>query len=116
MVSQYAHPIAAVRPWNEGAGWKVDGPVGEGLLWLVEIAHPDPREGTCDAYFVADTVEVNDGRLELSLHARPGELEGNITPRISVRVLAPGVWRDYHLVTDAVVIAQHTAELFKEES
>lgn len=114
MTSQYAHPVPAVHPWNDGAGWKTDGPAGEGLLWLVEVVEPDPREGTTDVYVVADTVEVNNGRLELSLRARPEELEGHLPPRIGFRCFAPGVWREYHLVSNAQAIAEHTAEMFSE--
>ena len=114
-ISQYAHPIPSVRPWNDGAGWRVDSVPGEGLLWLVEMFRPDPREGTEDVYVVADTVEVNNHRLEFSLRARPDELGNHIPPTISVRVFAPGTWREYHLITDAKVIAEHTAEMFKED-
>ena len=115
MTSQYEHPIPALRAWNDGAGWKTEGPPGEGLTWLVEVVEPDPREGTYDVYVVADIVEVNEGRLELSLRARTGELEANIPPRIAFKCFAPGVWREYHLVSSPHAIAEHAAEMFKEE-
>ena len=114
MISQYPHPIPLVRPHNS-SGWRTEGTVGEGLVWLVEVVEPDPREGTKDVYVVADNVEVNDGRLELSLKSRPQEFGAGNAPVLFVRVFAPGVWREYHLVAEAPAIAQHTAEMFKED-
>ena len=114
MTSQYPHPIPLVRPWNDGNGWKVDTTPGEGLVWLVEVAHPDPREGTYDVYVIADTVEVNEGRLEMALRARPQEFTGHIPATLYTRTFAPGVWREYHLIPDAKAVAQHSAEMFKD--
>lgn len=113
MRSEYPHPIAQVRQWNDGAGWRTDAIAGEGLVWLVEKTEPDPRDGTRDVYIIADTVELNEGRLELSLRGHP--VGQGLPPVVFTRTFAPGVWREYHLVTDAKVIAEHTAELFKED-
>ena len=115
MTSQYPYPVPLVRPWNDGKGWKTSTTSGEGLVWLVEVAYPDPRDGTHDQYVIADTVEINDGRLEFSLKARPQEFGSGVAHSLFVRTFAPGVWREYHLVADAKAIAQHTAEMFKDD-